>query len=395
MKKRLRCLLIFCLPIFLIKEPVFAASLSNELQALEKVTDVLFTIEKFFHKEVDLKKCVEATLQRGISECLDPFSQYLTKEEAASREEEISGHLSGGIGIRLMGRRTKEHNEIIIVAVLKNTPAEKTGLKPGDVIVAISSTSKKENQISAHGLAMNEVVKLIRGEIGTEVLLIISRENEIKEFTLARADIKLVTVEYKMLDSQAGYLQIIEFGSETGDDFQAAVSSLSASGMKVMVLDLRNNPGGLLRSVLNINSLFAKDGASLLYTAGRNDLPHQYVPNDDKIGQYKNLKVVVLINEYSASAAEIMAGWLKNDCGAPLIGKKTFGKGSVQINIELNDGSVLHLTVAEYFVGKDRIKVHEIGISPTIELENPKSVKSEADDLQLKRALEEANKLIR
>lgn len=393
MKYPRRFFLIFCLSVFCINKPLFAAA-SDNFQSLKKLVEVFFTAEKAYFKELDLNKCVEATLQRGLSECLDPYSRYLTKEETEEQDEEFKGHF-GGIGVRLMGKKAKDRNEIVVTLVLKNTPAEKAGLKAGDVLVAVSSTSKKENQISVRGLPLDETVKLIKGKIGAKVSVVILRENDMKEFIMARADIKVDSVEYKMLNSRVGYLQIVEFGQETEADFQAAASSLSASGMKALIIDLRNNPGGTLGSVLNINSLFAKDFTPFLYTKGRGDNLYTYEPTKHLIGKYKNLKIVVLVNEYSASASEIMAGWLKSDYGAPVVGKKTFGKGSVQALIPLSDGSRLRLTIAEYFIGKDKVKVHEVGISPTIEVENPKELKSEADDLQLKRALQEAEKLLK
>lgn len=366
----------------------------NPERALVKMGVILSLIDANYYKEVDLDKCAEAILKKGISQCLDPYSAYHPAQEASRQRSDLEGHF-GGIGIRFEGR--KDQNgviEFIVVSALKNTPAEAAGIKEGDKMVAVSTTPRREDAVSLSEVSMFDVVDLIRGKVGTEVLLIIERDGEIKDFLIKRVDIKVDSVEYSHLKKRVGYVRITEFSAETAKDFYVAVSSLTRSGSEVLIIDVRSNPGGLLNSVGEVISGFQKDNSASVYAKRRGGSYYPYNFYHREPRRYWELKVVVLANAYSASASEILSAWFKEDFGAPVVGEKTFGKGSIQTIIPFPDGSSLRLTIAEYFVGKNKTRVHEIGVSPTIEVKNPKSEDKKAEDLQLQRAIQEAEKLL-
>jgi carboxyl-terminal processing protease len=368
--------------------------LQNPKTALIKMEAILSLIDANYYKEVDLDKCAEAILKKGISECLDPYSAYHPAQETSHQQDDMKGHF-GGVGIRFEGRKNQNGgNEFIVVSTLKNTPAEAAGVKEGDRLMAVSTTTRREDAVSLSGVSKFDVVDLIRGEIGTQVLVIINRDGEIKDFLLTRADIKIESIEQKHLKKKVGYINITDFSVETSKDFYIAVSSLTRSGSKVLILDVRGNPGGLLSSVTEIISGFQKDNSAAVYAKKSRGSYYPYELRHREHGKYQKLKVVVLANAYSASASEILSAWFKEDFGAPVVGEKTFGKGSIQTIIPFQDGSSLRLTIAEYFVGNNKTRVHEIGVSTTIEVKNPKSEGKKAEDLQLRRAIEEAEKLL-
>jgi carboxyl-terminal processing protease len=349
--------------------------LQNPKTALIKMEAILSLIDANYYKEVDLDKCAEAILKKGISECLDPYSAYHPAQETSHQQDDMKGHF-GGVGIRFEGRKNQNGgNEFIVVSTLKNTPAEAAGVKEGDRLMAVSTTTRREDAVSLSGVSKFDVVDLIRGEIGTQVLVIINRDGEIKDFLLTRADIKIESIEQKHLKKKVGYINITDFSVETSKD-------------------VRGNPGGLLSSVTEIISGFQKDNSAAVYAKKSRGSYYPYELRHREHGKYQKLKVVVLANAYSASASEILSAWFKEDFGAPVVGEKTFGKGSIQTIIPFQDGSSLRLTIAEYFVGNNKTRVHEIGVSPTIEVKNPKSEGKKAEDLQLRRAIEEAEKLL-
>lgn len=383
--------------LFVIGVSAFAQSAylrSND--AFRKIASILNIIEDNYYKEVDLNKCAGDILRKGISECLDPYSAYHPAQETTYQRADMEGHF-GGVGLRFEGRKSQNGgNEFIVVSTLKNTPADAAGIEAGDRLVAISTTARREDAVSLVGVSKYDVVDLIRGKIGTKVLLVIKRGDEIKDFLITRAEIKIESIEQKHLKKKIGYINITEFSQETPKDFYIAVSSLTKSGSEVLIMDVRGNPGGLLSSVVGIISGFQEDDSPVVYEKRRGESYHPYNYRQREHGKHRKMKVVVLANAYSASASEILSAWFKEDFGAPVVGEKTFGKGSIQTIIPFPDGSSLRLTIAEYFVGKNKVRVHEVGVSPTIEVKNPKP-KSEDDkpeDLQLQKAIEEAERLL-
>lgn len=343
-------------------------------------------IKAFYYKPVNEKDCVDQILAGGVSACTDRFSYLEDRKEAQKEEARLNGHFGGvGIVINYEGKKTK------VESVSENFPAKKAGIRPGDEIIAISSTGAGGNLISVSGLrSLDEIGDLIGGDVGTKVLISVSRNGKIMSFAIERVEIINSSVTFSKPEDKIGYVKITEFIRPTADDFELAVSSLSQSGVKALVIDLRNNPGGLVNSVIGVISFFKNDEGPVIYLKKRNRPEEERFPDSENLGIFKNLKVVVLTNEWSASAAEIMSGWLKEDFGAIIVGKPTYGKDCGQGRFDFPDGSVLHLTTFHYLIGDKKVSVGNGGVKPTIEIEN----KNGEGDEQLKIALEQANKLL-
>ncbi|MDP3999332.1 MAG: S41 family peptidase [bacterium] len=349
---------------------------------------ILNMLERYYYKEIDRNKCVEAMLKGGVSECTDPHSYYADAKMARLEMDKISGHF-GGIGMGLEGRKVNGQLEIFVKSVTKNAPAEKGGVKPGDVLFAVSPTNRHSDMKLVKGLSVFEVVNLVRGEPGTELILTIFRAGHYKQIRLVREDIKIVLVESRLIKKGIGYVQLKGFDMETAHDFFHAVQALKKNQARALIVDVRGNPGGVLQTICQILSFFTPSGkvSPLVYTEGRYESENEVRLSNGKVSYFSNLKVVVLADRNSASASEILTAWFRADYGAVVVGEKTFGKGSVQQNFPLIDGSYLHLTIAHYFVGKKKVPVHDIGVQPTIMVEGDKA--------QLKRAIAEAEKLLK
>lgn len=296
---------------------------------------------------------------RGMISTLDPFSQYMTPDEAKDFSGETHGTFEGiGIEIGVRDRR------IVVISPIDDTPAYKAGLKAGDWIMKVGDESTEK-------LTLPQIVRKIRGERGTKVTLTIWRDGfkEPQEFPITRGTIKLITVRSALLDEGVGYVRLSEFLEKTPDDLSQALSDLSSQGMKSLVLDVRNNPGGLLNVSAAVVRNFIGDEKLIVYTAGRNKAEERRFTADKK-APYGDVPMVVLINVGSASASEIVAGAIQDWGRGVLMGTRSFGKGSVQQLLGLSDKSSLRLTTAKYYTPKGR-SIHGTGIEPDITLENP------------------------
>lgn len=349
-----------------------------------KLFAITLHINSFYYKDVDMNWCVERILENGVSACADKYSFFVDKKNNKKDEIRDAGNFIG-VGLVFVQKGGK----IKITSVVKNSPAEKTGILPGDEIVAVSSIGARGKLISVSGLGLEEIVDLMDGNVGEKMLVSVSRNGKVMKFEMERAEVKDPSVIFSKLNGNIGYVKITEFIRPTEDDFEAAVSSLSQNGVNTLVIDLRDNPGGFLDSAVGINTFFKNDLEPIAYMLGKNQPEVEIVPNVEKLGIFQDLKVVVLINKNSASAAEILSGWLKEDFGAPVIGKATFGKDLVQTIYEFSDGSALHLTTERYLIGSKRISIGGIGVLPTLEVENPKGQK----DRQMQKAIEIARQL--
>ena len=363
---------------------------------------ILKLIKSKYYKDVDLVSCSQKILKSGVSACTDPYSFYLNTKETQEEQSDFLKAEIAGIGATLLIR--PEDSAVIIIEVSENSPAERAGLLAGDLIVAISSVTPNPNWISFEGLPLRSVVNMIRGPIGTKVKIKILRGKEEKDFTLIRAKVQIKFLSSKKI-GKVGYVKIRQFGGGTlVNDFYYAINGFKKENIKTVIIDLRNNGGGLVGSVLEIASFFSKNKTDpILFQKPKNGAYESSWVYNRHVSEFKDLKVIVLQNQYSASASEILSGYLK-ECGAIVIGNKSFGKGIVQSLLPLGNYGELHLTISEYFIGKNLVKVHGIGISTTIEVNNPepaksrvkskvKSVKPKEKDLQLERALKEAKKL--
>ncbi|MBQ2393796.1 MAG: S41 family peptidase, partial [Alistipes sp.] len=310
-----------------------SASAQEEVRQLQKLLRAYRTVEQMYLDTVNVERLTDDAI-RGLLEGLDPHSAYLTKEEMKSTEVVIEGEF-GGIGVEYQINR----DTITVMAVVVGGPAEAVGMLAGDRIVKIDT-------LPAVGFTQQDVVKHLRGEVGSRVRVeVVRRGNDgLLEFWLTRAKIPLHTVDAAyMATPRVGYIKLSRFGRTTVEEFAAAYERLGAP--RRLILDLRGNGGGLLDQALGLAEFFLPKGSLLLTTKGRTDERKFYARND---GAMLTGEVVVLIDGQSASASEIVAGALQDWDRATIIGRRSFGKGLVQRQLPLGDGSAMRLTISQY-----------------------------------------------
>lgn len=330
--------------------------------------------EKYYNSsKIDKKNMVQGAAEGAVKSLGDPYTVLFTPTESKKFSEDISGEF-GGIGAELGYK-----NGIVIIAPLKGMPAERAGLRTGDKIVKINATSTQD-------MTVDDAVSLIRGEIGTKVTLTILRTGEVDllEFTITREVIRVPTVDWNMKENGVAYIKLHNFFGTAEDDFIKALKEAKAAGMKKMVLDLRNNPGGLLDSSVNIASEFISAKKTIVtQDFGEGKQQRNFISRG---GTLTEMPVVVLVNDGTASAAEILAGALRDQRNARIIGEKTFGKGSVQELVELSQGSLLKVTVSKWLTPSGKA-INEVGIMPDIEVPLTEADRSAGLDPQLEKAL--------
>ena len=355
------------------------------VRSLWLLRQVRYIIESY-QVDADTKPATDDDLLHGAAKGMveawkDPYTRFVSPSQLKDEEIELEGRY-GGLGMYI-GERD---GQILVISPMEDSPAERAGLKPKDQIV-------KVNDDVVIGWGSDRVVQKLRGEPDTKVTVWVRREgeDELLSFEITREIIKLHSVRYEMLSDDIGYLKLTQFKHNTSDEAKNAVRDLMKQGMKALILDLRNNGGGLLDASVKIASFFLRDGL-VVETKGRSERANEkyYV---DKSLYLTNVPMNVLINGGSASASEIVAGALNDRGRAKLIGEKSFGKGSVQTLFPLTDGSGVYVTIARYYTPSGKLIDH-IGLSPDIE------VKGEPDrdiskDLQLQRAITEIKKLLR
>jgi carboxyl-terminal processing protease len=307
----------------------------------------------------------------------DPYTRFVDPDELEEEEIEMEGEY-GGLGIYISQR----DGRTIIVSPIEGTPADHVGLKPGDEIVKI------EEEVIL-GWDQNDVVDQLRGEPGTEVTIWVRREgeNQLLEFDIRREQIQIHTVRHEMI-GDTGYLRITQFNQKTKGEFLEAIRDIESKDARDLVLDLRNNPGGLLNVCVEIADMFLDRGV-IVSTRGRFDRANEVLYATP--GKATELPMAVLVNEGSASASEILAGALKDHEKAVLVGKKTFGKGSVQTLFNLPDSSGIFVTIAKYYTPSGKV-IDKVGLEPDIEVEGEFG-KERDEDEQLQRALKEVRQL--
>ncbi len=311
--------------------------------------------------KTDPKTLIYGALQ-GMVNTLDPFSQFMPPDDYKDMQTETSGKF-GGLGIEI----GIKDDRLTVISPIEGTPADRAGLKSGDKIIKIEA-ERTDN------MTINDAVKRLRGKIGTKVTITIVRVglSEPLEVTLVRDSIKIESIHSYMLPGQIGYVRISEFIENTTDDFVKAVEDLEKkSPLKGLVVDLRNDPGGLLNEAVGVSDYFTEKGKMLVSTKGRSaNQTQEFKATDNEKFDMKK-PVVVMVNEGSASGAEIVAGALKDWKRGVLIGAKTFGKGSVQTILPLDnsDGAALRLTMAKYYTPSG-VCIHGIGIDPDLDLRN-------------------------
>jgi carboxyl-terminal processing protease len=323
-------------------------------QNIEVFAEVLRQIEENYVEPKDPQELIYGAI-KGMVESLDPHSAFMTKQEHKDLMIETKGSFTG-VGIEI----TTRDNVITVVSPIEGTPAYKAGIKAGDRIIKI-------NDELTNDMTLSDAVKRIRGPKGTELKLTVSREGSEKplDFSITRDVIPLRSVRSYRISPDIGYVRISNFQSKTEEDLKSALRELeSGEGLKGLILDLRNNPGGLLDQAIKVSDLFLDKGL-IVSTKGRDPSQNMEVSAHHN-GSSRNYPMIVLVNEGSASASEIVAGAMQDNKRALILGTKTFGKGSVQTILPLSDGSGLRLTTARYYTPSGN-SIQLKGIVPDIE----------------------------
>ena len=320
---------------------------------LRSFVDVLNVIKKNYVDEVKTKDLVSGAI-KGMLSSLDPHSGYMSPEAFKEFQVETKGEF-GGLGIQI----SMKDSILTVIAPIEDTPAYMAGIKAGDKILKIDGESTKN-------MSIQDAVSKMRGPKGKPVTLNIFREGwtEPKDIPIVRDIIKIKSVKSKMLKDDIGYIKLTQFQEMTSDDLTKALKDLKEKGMKSIILDLRNDPGGLLNSAVDVAGQFLPPKKLVVYIKGRTgDKIEYFTEGDDPT--YTDLPMVVLVNQGSASASEIVAGALKDWNRAVIVGIQTFGKGSVQTLIPLSDGAGLRLTTAKYYTPSG-VSIQNVGITPDI-----------------------------
>ncbi len=334
--------------------PVSAALERGIYKNLKTLNEVLDIVQKNYVEEIESKKLIEGAIN-GMMKSLDPHSTYMTADMYKELEVETRGSF-GGIGIEI----TIKKDVLTVVAPIEDTPAFNAGIKAGDQIIQIDGKSTKD-------ITIMEAVKKLRGPKDSRVTITIMRENltKPKEFVITRDIIKIKSIKSKIFDDRIGYIRVSSFQERTVDDLKKEIKDINAKVGVItgLILDFRNNPGGLLNQAIGVTDIFLKSGI-IVSTKGRTkSMESQSVAKDD--GDEPTCPIVVLVNEGTASASEIVAGALQDNGRALVIGTQTFGKGSVQTVIPLEEGSALKLTTAKYYTPNGR-SIQAEGIKPDI-----------------------------
>jgi carboxyl-terminal processing protease len=321
-------------------------------EELKTFTEVLALVQKHYVEDVKSKDLVYGAI-RGMLSTLDPHSAFMPPDVYKEVQVETKGEF-GGVGIQI----GMKENRLTVIAPIDGTPAERAGVKAGDFIIKVNEESTKD-------MTLLDAVQKMRGQKGTKVTLTIQREGvaEPLVFGLVREVIKIESVRFKMLEGNIGYVRLTQFQDQSSKDVASAVRKLREQKMQSLILDLRNNPGGLLNSAVEVSEQFVGLNRLIVYIKTREGKKDDYTshikePPDD-------YPIIVLVNEGSASASEIVAGALQDWGRAVVVGVQTFGKGSVQTILPLGDGSGLRLTTAKYYTPKGR-SIHGVGITPDI-----------------------------
>jgi carboxyl-terminal processing protease len=350
---------------------------------LNKTLDKI-SINYVDQEKINIQEMTEGAISGMVKALGDPYTEYFNAEETRNLQESISGKFEG-IGLQV----GIKDNQITSISPIKGTPAEKAGMKPKDIILFVDEKSTSE-------MSLDEAVSLIRGKRGTTVKLTILRDESQKDIEIVRDVINVPTLDWEIIESQKGekiaHLTIYHFSETTYQDFKKAAITISNSGIKGIILDLRSNPGGLVSQAINIAGWFLEKGEIAMLEKDKNGKETQSRTNGPS--SFYSYPTVVLIDEGSASASEILAGALKDNNGTLMIGKKSFGKGTVQKIIDLGKETSLKITIAKWLTPNGSI-IDEEGIFPDVEVEITLEDYKNEKDPQLEKALEEVEKLIK
>ena len=336
-------------------------------------------IDKYYLGEVNEEDLKEGAVRGYIEGLGDPYTEYISKEEM---EEYMQDTLGNYVGIGIYMTTNTKNGHIVVLATMKGSPAENAGLKPGDEIIGVDGedcTTKNSTEVS----------NKIKGEEGTTVKLEILRDNQTLNFEVKRENIKVNPVEGKVVNNNIGYIKFTSFDETTAEDFKTTYEQLASQNIQSLIIDLRNNGGGLVDQAVDIADYFLEKGQVVIYEVDKNGNEQAEMSENDPI---INMPVVILTNENTASASEILAGSLKDYGKATIVGTTTYGKGVIQQILSFKDGSGLKITTEEYQTPNHN-KINKIGIEPDEVVELPDTVENELDvpedqDTQLQKAIE-------
>jgi len=351
--------LIKILSLFIIIFYFSAANAANEDSIYKKIdlfSEVLDKINKEYVDEINQSEAMDAAIN-GVLQSLDPYSAYMSPESFENMQTETSGEF-GGLGIEV----GMEHGVVKVISPIDNSPASKVGVKAGDYIVKI-------NNIQVQGKTLTEAVELMRGPVGTDIEITVRRRGEKKAltFVITRDIIEVSSVKSEIKDEKTGYMRLTSFNENSGDQIKNKIKEFKKNGkIENYILDLRNNPGGLLSQAIKISDFFLDNGEIVSTKSKRKYENRKWFAKKGDI--LKSNTLVVLINYGSASASEIVAGALQDHKRAILIGESTYGKGSVQSIIPLKNNGAIRLTVSKYYLPSGK-SISDVGVTPDIEVD--------------------------
>ena len=328
----------------------------NTYNKLKVFSEILSLIESNYVEPVGSDSMIDGAIQ-GMVKSLDPHTSYMPPASYKEMQVETTGKF-GGLGIEI----SIKDGVLTVVSPIDDTPAFKVGIKSGDKIIRIEDESTLD-------MTLQDAVSRLRGETGSPVTITVFRDSfkAPKEFTIVRAIIKVRSVVKKLYKEDIGYIKIRSFSKNTSSDLDTALADLEKEGISKLILDLRNNPGGLLNQAVEVTDRFLNRENLIVYTKGRSDEQNMRFTSHDKVSGV-TYPLIIMVNSGSASASEIVAGALQDLNRAVILGTPTFGKGSVQTIIPLSDGSALRLTTARYYTPSGRV-IQENGIEPDIIIE--------------------------
>lgn len=352
----------------------------KEVSLEQKVSDIKKKLEEIYIGDIDEKKMINSALEGYVAALGDEYTEYLTEEEVTSIMEDVNGSY---VGVGLYIAQNTELNEILVIGVIEDSPANKAGILVGDVV-------KKVDDIEYTGEQLAQASNKMKGVEGTKVKVTVKRNDKEIDFDITRETIKFKCVKSEKLENNIGYIKISSFDGGCASDFEKAYKELESQGTKSLIIDLRNNGGGLVDESLNIAELIVPKGSKMLITKDKNGNEDESISKKEPI---INVPIVVLVNEYTASASEILTAAIRENTNAKVIGTQTYGKGIIQGIFLFDDQKTgMKITMQEYFTPNHN-KLHKIGITPDIELELPEewkghlSVKREFDN-QLNKAVD-------
>ena len=351
--------LIKILSLFIIIFYFSAANAANEDNIYKKIdlfSEVLDKINKEYVDEINQSEAMDAAIN-GVLQSLDPYSAYMSPESFENMQTETSGEF-GGLGIEV----GMEHGVVKVISPIDNSPASKVGVKAGDYIVKI-------NDIQVQGKTLTEAVELMRGPVGTDIEITVRRRGEKKAltFVITRDIIEVSSVKSEIKDEKTGYMRLTSFNENSGDQIKNKIKEFKKNGkIENYILDLRNNPGGLLSQAIKISDFFLDNGEIVSTKSKRKYENRKWFAKKGDI--LKSNTLVVLINYGSASASEIVAGALQDHKRAILIGESTYGKGSVQSIIPLKNNGAIRLTVSKYYLPSGK-SISDVAVTPDIEVD--------------------------